>query len=82
MIANCDALVTQYSSTVFVGLALGKECHSYWDLDELRRLMPVQNASARPPHRPGLRRGPRRGARGRRARRASATSPSPERRRS
>jgi hypothetical protein len=46
MIANCDVLVTQYSSTVFVGLALGKECHSYFDLRELRRLMPVQNASA------------------------------------
>ena len=46
MIANCDALVTQYSSTVFVGLALGKECHSYWDLEALRRLMPVQNGCA------------------------------------
>jgi hypothetical protein len=46
MIANCDALVTQYSSTVFVGLALGKECHSYWDLEHLRRLMPVQNGCA------------------------------------
>lgn len=46
MIANCDVLVTQYSSTVFVGLALGKECHSYWDLAELRRLMPVQNGCA------------------------------------
>jgi hypothetical protein len=46
MIANCDVLVTQYSSTVFVGLALGKECHSYFDLAELRRLMPVQNGSA------------------------------------
>jgi hypothetical protein len=46
MIANCDVLVTQYSSTVFVGLALGKECHSYWDLAELRRLMPIQNGSA------------------------------------
>ena len=46
MIANCDVLVTQYSSTVFVGLALGKECHSYFDPAELRRLMPVQNASA------------------------------------
>jgi CDP-glycerol glycerophosphotransferase (TagB/SpsB family) len=46
MIANCDVLVTQYSSTVFVGLALGKECHSYWDLAQLRRLMPVQNGSA------------------------------------
>jgi hypothetical protein len=46
MIANCDVLVVQYSSTVFVGLALGKEVHSYWDLASLRRLMPVQNASA------------------------------------
>lgn len=43
MIANCEALVTQYSSTVFVGLALGKEVHSYFDLDELRRLAPLQN---------------------------------------
>ncbi len=46
MIANCDALITQYSSTVFVALALGKECYSYWNLDELRRLLPVQNGSA------------------------------------
>jgi hypothetical protein len=46
MIANCDVLVAQYSSTVFVGLALGKECHSYWDLAALRRLMPVQNGCA------------------------------------
>jgi hypothetical protein len=46
MIANCEVLVTQYSSTVFVGLALGKECHSYWDLEALRRLMPVQNGCA------------------------------------
>jgi hypothetical protein len=46
MIANCDALVTQYSSTVFVGLALGRECYSSWDLAELRRLLPVQNGRA------------------------------------
>jgi hypothetical protein len=46
MIANCDVLVTQYSSTVFVGLALGKECHSYFDLDALRRLLPVQHGRA------------------------------------
>jgi hypothetical protein len=46
MIANCDVLVTQYSSTVFVGLALGKEIHSYFDLDDLKRLMPIQNQSA------------------------------------
>jgi len=46
MIARCDVLITQYSSTVFVGLALGKEVHSYFDLAELRRLMPIQNRSA------------------------------------
>jgi hypothetical protein len=46
MIANCDVLITQYSSTVFVGLALGKEVHSYNDLAEMRRLLPLQNRSA------------------------------------
>jgi hypothetical protein len=46
MIANCDVLITQYSSTVFVGVALGKEVHSYNDLDEVRRLLPLQNRSA------------------------------------
>ena len=46
MIANSDVLITQYSSTVFVGLALGKEVHSYFDLAELRRLMPIQNHAA------------------------------------
>lgn len=46
MIANCDVLVTQYSSTVFVGLALGKEVHSYFDLASLKRLLPVQTGRA------------------------------------
>jgi hypothetical protein len=46
MIANCDVLITRYSSTVFVGLALGKETHSDYPIDELRRLLPVQNRSA------------------------------------
>jgi hypothetical protein len=46
MIANCDVLITQYSSTVFVGLALGKEVHSYNDLEAMRRLLPLQNRSA------------------------------------
>jgi hypothetical protein len=46
MIANCDVLITQYSSTAFVGIALGKETHSDFDMDELRRLMPLQNGSA------------------------------------
>jgi hypothetical protein len=46
MIANCDVLVTQYSSTAFVGLALGKEVHSYFSEQKLRSWMPVQNRSA------------------------------------
>jgi DNA-directed RNA polymerase subunit K/omega len=43
MIANCDALVTRYSSVVYVALALGKEVHSDMPIERLRRLMPVQN---------------------------------------
>ncbi|MEW6654362.1 MAG: CDP-glycerol glycerophosphotransferase family protein [Bacteroidota bacterium] len=43
MIANCDVLVTKYSSVSFVGLALGKEVHSYFNIDELKKLLPWQN---------------------------------------
>ena len=43
MIANCSALITQYSTVVYVGLALGKESHSYYDVDQLRRMTPMQN---------------------------------------
>jgi len=46
MIANCDVLITRFSSTAFVGIALGKETYSDFDMDELRRLMPIQNGSA------------------------------------
>jgi hypothetical protein len=46
MIANCDVLITRFSSTAFVGVALGKETYSDFDMDELRRLMPLQNGSA------------------------------------
>jgi hypothetical protein len=46
MIANCDVLITQYSSTAFVGLALGKEVHSYHPVEQLKRLVPLQNRSA------------------------------------
>ncbi len=46
MIANCDVLITRFSSTAFVGLALGKETYSDVDMDEMRRLMPVQNGCA------------------------------------
>jgi len=43
MIANCSELITQYSTVVYVGLALGKKVHSYFKLDELKRLAPIQN---------------------------------------
>ncbi len=43
MIANCDVLVTQWSSVAFVGLALGKEVHSNFAHEELTRLCPLQN---------------------------------------
>jgi hypothetical protein len=43
MIANCDVLITQYSSVVYVGMALGKEVHSLFPKEELIRNMPVQN---------------------------------------
>jgi hypothetical protein len=43
MIANCDVLVTQYSTLAFTGLALGKEVHSYFNVDELKVLTPIQN---------------------------------------
>jgi hypothetical protein len=46
MIANCSVLITQWSSTVFVGLALGKEVHSFHDLAEVRRLVPDQHGEA------------------------------------
>ena len=48
MIANCDVLITRFSSTAFVGLALGKETYSDFSMDEMRRLMPVQHGSAAP----------------------------------
>lgn len=41
--ASCAALVTEWSTLAFVGLALGIESHSRRDLDELRRLMPDQH---------------------------------------
>ncbi|HDL20881.1 MAG TPA: hypothetical protein ENH30_06330 [Nitrospirae bacterium] len=43
MIANCDVLITQYSSVAFIGLALGKEVHSYFDVEQLKKLLPIQN---------------------------------------
>ena len=46
MVANCEALVCQYSTLAFVGLALGKEVHSYYPMEQLRRLLPIQGGMA------------------------------------
>ena len=42
MLANCEALVTRYSSVVYVAAALGKEIHCDLATDLLRRLQPWQ----------------------------------------
>jgi hypothetical protein len=46
MVANSQVLIVQYSTLAYVGLALGKETHAYTDIEELKRLLPVQNGSA------------------------------------
>jgi hypothetical protein len=43
MVANCDELITQYSTVVYIGIALGKKVYSYFDVGRLRKLTPVQN---------------------------------------
>lgn len=43
MIANCEEFITQYSSAVYVGMALGKKVHSFFGMEELKRQMPIQN---------------------------------------
>ena len=43
MIANCEELITQYSTVVYIGIALGKKVHSYFDVEHLKRLAPIQN---------------------------------------
>ena len=46
MIANCSVLITRFSSTAYVGLALGKEVHSDFDLEDLRQKTPIQTGTA------------------------------------
>jgi hypothetical protein len=46
MVANCATLVVTYSSLAYVGLALGKEVHSSFDVRTLSRLLPLQNGRA------------------------------------
>jgi hypothetical protein len=43
MIANCDVLVTRFSSTIFPALALGKEVYCDIDLKDIKPLIPIQN---------------------------------------
>ncbi len=43
MIANCDVLITRYSTVVYVGLALGKQVFSDFDVNKLKELLPMQN---------------------------------------
>jgi hypothetical protein len=43
MVANCHTLITQFSTVVYLGLALGKRVFSYLDIEKLRRLTPLQN---------------------------------------
>lgn len=43
MIANCDSLLTRYSSVVYVAKALGKKVYSDIPDEELGRLTPIQN---------------------------------------
>ncbi len=43
MIANCETLVTRFSTVVYVGIALGKEVYSEFNLDNLYKLAPIQN---------------------------------------
>jgi len=43
MVANCSILMCTYSSVAYVGIALGKEVHSFYPNEELHRLVPLQN---------------------------------------
>lgn len=44
MIANCDVLITQFSTVVYTGIALGKEVYSEFPISYLKELTPIQNA--------------------------------------
>lgn len=50
MVANCATLVCQYSTLAYVGILLGKEVHSYFDLEMLHRLAPLQNGGTSGAH--------------------------------
>ena len=43
LIANCETLITRFSSVAFVGVALGKEVYSDIRKEDLQTLLPIQN---------------------------------------
>jgi hypothetical protein len=43
MIANASTVITQQSTSTYVALALGRETHTFLNMDELKKLMPIQN---------------------------------------
>ena len=43
MVANCSVLVTIYSTLAYVGLELGKEVYSKFNLEDLKEKKPIQN---------------------------------------
>jgi hypothetical protein len=43
MIAHCHTLITQFSSTVYLGMILGKKIYSYFPIEELEANVPIQN---------------------------------------
>lgn len=46
LVANSAAVICQYSTLIFVAMALGKECYSHFDLGTVRRLLPDQHGRA------------------------------------
>ena len=50
MIANAKTVITQQSTCTFVAIALGKEIHTNLNIDELKRLMPIQNGGSSAEH--------------------------------
>lgn len=43
MVANCDVMVTRYSTVVLVAIALGKKVYSDFTEEELKQRVPLQN---------------------------------------
>lgn len=44
MVANCHTLITRFSTLAYTGIALNKVVYSEFDLQQLHRLLPLQNA--------------------------------------